>query len=290
MPPPLRSGRGGPPLGRPDWLRRPRRDRERWWLPFFESSWSRRLPGRCPPNRGIRCSSPKRRDADAPPNGINGRSRPGLLQKHQRHPIEGDSLAVGRSRGPRSGRREAELVALGDQPGQQLLQCGDGLVPRASMVFEREALASLERALDRRRYFLRTLPDRSRIDVTRRLTGTRTEARSWLRDQSSPAGSTSMTAHRRVMRELVSAAAGTASLDAALAARVAAIDPAADRASAGGGRDRLGTRRERPTGSDRRRDAGGYRPRVANAASHEPLGIRNDALAGSLADELRRKQ
>ncbi len=79
--------------------------------------------------------------------------------------------------------------------------------PREALVFEREALASLERALDRRRYFLRTLPDRSRIDVTRRLTGTRTEARSWLRDQSSPAGSTSISAHRRVMRELVSAAA-----------------------------------------------------------------------------------
>ena len=43
--------------------------------------------------------------------------------------------------------------------------------PREALVFEREALASLERALDRRRYFLRTLPDRSRIDVTRRLTG-----------------------------------------------------------------------------------------------------------------------
>ncbi len=141
--------------------------------------------------------------------------------------------------------------------------------PRDALVFEREALASLERALDRRRYFLRTLPDRSRIDATRRLTGSRSEARSWLRDQSTPVISTSMTAHRGVMRELVSAAAGTASIDAALAARIAAIDPGRDRASAGGGRDRVGTRCDCPTGSDHRRDAGGHRPRVANAASHD---------------------
>ncbi len=94
-------------------------------------------------------------------------------------------------------------------------------------MFEREALASLERALDRRRYFLRTLPDRSRIDVTRRLTGTRTEARSWLRDQASANAGTAIAAHRRVMQELVSAAAGAVAIDAALAARVAAIDPSA---------------------------------------------------------------
>ncbi len=49
--------------------------------------------------------------------------------------------------------------------------------PREALVFEREALASLERALDRRRYFLRTLPDRSRIDATRRLTGERAAKR-----------------------------------------------------------------------------------------------------------------
>ena len=60
-------------------------------------------------------------------------------------------------------------------------QLNEGRAAEA-LVFERQALASLERALDRRRYFMRTLPDRSRIDPARRLTGERREARSWLRD------------------------------------------------------------------------------------------------------------
>ena len=91
---------------------------------------------------------------------------------------------------------------------------------------ERQALASLERALDRRRYFLRTLPDRSRIDTTRRLTADRRDARSWVRDRAANPVPSSIERQRDVMRELVSAAAGTLSVDASLAARVAAIDPA----------------------------------------------------------------
>jgi len=162
--------------------------------------------------------------------------------------------------------------------------------PREALVFEREALASLERALDRRRYFLRTLPDRSRIDVTRRLSGTRTEARSWLRDQSSPALSTSMTGHRRVMRELVSAAGGTARSDAALAARVAAIDPVAlelqqAAVAIASARD-ANVRQEAITAAMRAITAHALRTLPATSA----IGIRGDALAGSLADELRRKE
>jgi hypothetical protein len=44
--------------------------------------------------------------------------------------------------------------------------------------FERAALAALQRAFDRRRYFLRTLGERSRIDPTRRLAGDLAKARS----------------------------------------------------------------------------------------------------------------
>ena len=50
-----------------------------------------------------------------------------------------------------------------------------------ALVFERAALAALERAFDRRRYFLRTLSERTRIDPARRLTGDLTGARSWTR-------------------------------------------------------------------------------------------------------------
>jgi hypothetical protein len=162
--------------------------------------------------------------------------------------------------------------------------------PREALVFEREALASLERALDRRRYFLRTLPDRSRIDVTRRLTGTRAEARSWLREQSSPVVSTSMSAHRGVMRDLAAAAAGRVSIDAALAARIAAIDPAAielQQAAVAIASARDATvRQEAITAAMRAVTAHALRTLPVTST----IGLRHDALAGSLADELRRKE
>ena len=103
-------------------------------------------------------------------------------------------------------------------------QLNDGRAGEA-LVFERQALASLERALDRRRYFLRTLPDRARIDTARRLTGERKDASSWNRAAAAPALPDGLDAVRRAMGELSAAAAGTAAADAGLAARVAAIDP-----------------------------------------------------------------
>ena len=94
-----------------------------------------------------------------------------------------------------------------------------------ALVREREALRSLERAFDRRRYFLRTLPDRSRIDVTRRLTGNLKDARSWTRDRLAIEVAPGLAQQRALMRDLAAAANG-ASVDAALAARVVALDPA----------------------------------------------------------------
>ena len=99
-------------------------------------------------------------------------------------------------------------------------QLNDGRLPEA-LVFEREALASLERALDRRRYFLRTLPDRSRIDTGRRLTGDRREARPWDRAALPAAAPAALDAQRQLMRAL---GAG-ATVNASLAAQVAALDP-----------------------------------------------------------------
>lgn len=98
-----------------------------------------------------------------------------------------------------------------------------GRAPEA-LVLEREALKSLERAFDRRRYFLRTLPDRSRIDVTRRLTGNLKDARSWTRDRLAIETPVGLEQQRILMRDLAAAANG-GEVDAALAARVAALDP-----------------------------------------------------------------
>jgi len=70
-----------------------------------------------------------------------------------------------------------------------------------ALVFERAALRALQRAFDRRRYFLRTLPERSRIDTTRRLTGDRREARSSSRAARPRAGDR-LAAERALMADL----------------------------------------------------------------------------------------
>ena len=131
-----------------------------------------------------------------------------------------DELAEGRL----ENRGRAEMVRAINFMSRAEAQLNDGRAEEA-LVFERQALASLERALDRRRYFLRTLPDRSRIDTTRRLTADRREARSWVRDRATNAAPSSIERQREVMRELASAATRTPAADASLAARVAAIDP-----------------------------------------------------------------
>jgi hypothetical protein len=128
-----------------------------------------------------------------------------------------DELTEGRLQN--TGR--AEMLRAINAMSRAEAQLNDGRVKEA-LVFEREALVHLERALDRRRYFLRTLPDRSRIDATRRLTGERRDARSWDRDRQGAPAAKSIEAQRRVMRDL---AAGV-NVDSALAARLAAIDPA----------------------------------------------------------------
>jgi hypothetical protein len=128
-------------------------------------------------------------------------------------------LAEGRLENP--GR--ADMVRALNFMSRAEAQLNDGNAAEA-LVFERQALASLERALDRRRYFLRTLPDRSRIDPTRRLTGERREARSWSRDRAVPGTPSAQV--RPVMAALAAALDDPKTIDGALAARVAAVDPA----------------------------------------------------------------
>lgn len=118
----------------------------------------------------------------------------------------------------------AEMVRAINLMSRAEAQLNDGRADEA-LVLERQALASLERALDRRRYFLRTLPGRLRIDVSRRLTGERREARSWLRARSDASAPPSLEQQRAVMRELADAVDGRGAAGAALAAHVAAIDP-----------------------------------------------------------------
>jgi hypothetical protein len=162
-----------------------------------------------------------------------------------------------------------------------------GRAPEA-LVLEREALKSLERAFDRRRYFLRTLPDRSRIDTTRRLTGNLTEARSWLRDGSRVEPDPALVRDRSLMRDLAAAANGTAGADAALAAQVATLDPG-DTAL-----QQAAVALARATDASSRRDALWTAMQAVSAHANKHLGgasdvrLTVDPLAGRLADEMTR--
>jgi hypothetical protein len=92
-----------------------------------------------------------------------------------------------------------------------------------ALVSERAALAALQRAFDRRRYFLRTLAERSRIDPTRRLSGDRSRARSHAR-QPAASGAAATDDLRTLVRDLAAVSERGESPSAALVARLAAID------------------------------------------------------------------
>lgn len=106
---------------------------------------------------------------------------------------------------------------------ESALNAGD---TTTALPFERAALAALQRAFDRRRYLLRTLPERARIDPARRLSGERDEARSWSRPAATPAAPEALDAMRTLMRDLQASLAPAAPIEwAALAARVGALVP-----------------------------------------------------------------
>jgi hypothetical protein len=93
-----------------------------------------------------------------------------------------------------------------------------------ALTFERAALKALQRAFDRRRYLLRTMPERARIDQTRRLTGAQTDARSWQRSASPAPERGDIAALEALARELAAAARSHDELGP-LAARLGNLDP-----------------------------------------------------------------
>jgi hypothetical protein len=180
----------------------------------------------------------------------------------------------------------AEMVRALNFMSRAEAQLNDGNA-EAALVFERQALASLERALDRRRYFLRTLPDRSRIDPSRRLSGERADARSWTRERTRTEPGVADTA-RAVMRDLAAVAAGTRAIDAALAAQVAAIDPqSAPLQQAAVALASAGSRAQQHVAVTTAMEAViAHALAVAPAAA--PVYLGRDPLAGRLADETAR--
>jgi hypothetical protein len=101
------------------------------------------------------------------------------------------------------------------------LNAGD---TQQALTFERAALAALQRAFDRRRYFLRTLGERSRIDPSRRLTGDLAKAQSSGRS-TRPQSVPELDAARQLVRDLARLDETNATPDTALLGRLASVEP-----------------------------------------------------------------
>jgi hypothetical protein len=141
-----------------------------------------------------------------------------------------------------AGRAEMLSAINAMSRAEARLNAGDTV---EALVFERAALNALQRAFDRRRYFLRTMPERARIDASRRLSGDRKDARSFSRP-AGPDSADAVATERALMRDLVLLAGTGQSAPPGLLARLALFggaDPAwrtsiASLASAGSPDDR----------------------------------------------------
>lgn len=99
----------------------------------------------------------------------------------------------------------------------------------AALVSQRAALAAMQRALSKQRYFLRTLPVRSQIDLTRRLSGDLSEARSWSRNPPDDGSDRRAADAQTLLSDLAAwadAGGRNASAGSELSARLLALDPA----------------------------------------------------------------
>jgi hypothetical protein len=73
----------------------------------------------------------------------------------------------------------------------------------AALQAARAAVEALQRAFGRNRYFLRTLPVRSRIDPSRRMTGETSTASDWRRDLILPVDDNTVRAARGLLARLL---------------------------------------------------------------------------------------
>jgi hypothetical protein len=157
-----------------------------------------------------------------------------------------------------------------------------------ALAYERAALRALQRAFDRRRYLLRTLPERARIDLERRLSGDLSAARPPRRSPTVTESDETVVAARRVMAALVAGIQEPARLDASLASEALTIAPASTvlqraslaLASASDVNERIEAAREAHhvlTGIVRQ-----------GLAASPALEISDDPIRGRFADEVRR--
>ena len=143
----------------------------------------------------------------------------GEVEDEVEEAARGDEVQEGRL----ENRGRAEMLRAMGEMSRAEAQLTAGAA-RAALVFERRALSALLAAFDRRRYFLRTVPERSRIDETRRLTGDRRLAAPGLRV---PGDRVDALGRERALLFELAAADSVHPAPAALAARVAALEPGA---------------------------------------------------------------
>jgi hypothetical protein len=160
----------------------------------------------------------------------------------------------------------------------------------AALPTEREALTYLQRAFSRSRYLLRTLSERERLDLSRRLTGVLAALDRSSRPAAEPPPNPRVMAVRRALAEMAALAAdanrgstGIAARATALAEQVLRIDPSSaplrDVATA-------------ITQASWDRAATGLAAIARASLPADPAHVANpelDALAGALADALRRR-
>ena len=194
----------------------------------------------------------------------------------------GHELAEGRG----ENQNQVDLLAAIREMSRAEARLNAGDTAQA-LVFERAALRALQRAFDRRRYLLRTLPERARIDASRRLTGDLKDARSSARDPRPAQPDPRVVAARTALQDLAAAAGRGLTADAALASRLLAVDPESEdlrRAAL-----TLSTSTDRNALETAARDAAGrltalMRSRLGASASGQ---IVRDPLTGRVADSVR---
>jgi hypothetical protein len=154
-----------------------------------------------------------------------------------------------------------------------------------ALQFERAALRALQRAFDRRRYLLRTLPERTRIDLSRRLTGEIGNARSSKDPLDAPRVDSTILAIRSLIADL-GAADAAATNGAILASRIVAIDPRSEDLQKAA--LQLSSARDSSARVRAATEAQGALIELLKARLGRPRynGVARDVLAGRVIDEL----
>ena len=159
----------------------------------------------------------------------------------------------------------------------------------AALVAEREALSFLQQAFDRRRYLLRPVAERARIDPSRRLQGPPASGPSLAWPMAAPDLPAGRDALERAASLLARAQRDPAADLVVPAARLAALDPADPRAAA------AASALVRAATPQARTNALAEAQRIVQAAATRRLpppvvATPDDGISGAIADAIRRSR